>query len=191
MPLFMARVIPTGLLGLLTAGMLAAYMSTQDSYLLAFASVITQDVVAPLRKEGLSDKARIVITQASIVAIGAFLIVWGLWYPLSKTLWDYMAATGTVYLSGASAAVAAGLYWKRASRAGAILALLGGLVSIFSVVPKEYLPLWLASSRIGEWYSDKNVAVATWVLCAALMVVGSLVWPDKADSDSLQPVKQV
>ncbi|MFH1942257.1 MAG: hypothetical protein ABIL68_09140, partial [bacterium] len=35
MPIFLAKVIPSGLIGLLAAGMLAAFMSTQDSYLLS------------------------------------------------------------------------------------------------------------------------------------------------------------
>ncbi len=48
MPVFFARLLPSGFLGILAAGMMAGFMSTHDSYLLCWASVITQDVVAPL-----------------------------------------------------------------------------------------------------------------------------------------------
>ena len=48
MPIVVGKIIPAGLLGLVTAGMLAAFMSTQDSYLLCWSSVLTQDVVAPI-----------------------------------------------------------------------------------------------------------------------------------------------
>ena len=34
MPVFLATVLPTGVLGLVAAGMLAGFMSTHDSYLL-------------------------------------------------------------------------------------------------------------------------------------------------------------
>lgn len=174
MPMFLARILPTGLLGLLTAGMIAAYMSTQDSYLLSWASVITQDLIAPLYKRPLSDAQRIFITRIAIAAIGVFLIFWGLWYPLSATLWTYMAATGTVYLSGAFAVIVAGLYWKRASSTGALLALGGGLFSLVSLIPEKAL-----FGRDIAWFSEKNIAVATWVLCALLMVIGSWLHPDK------------
>ena len=45
MPLFLAKIIPSGLLGIVTAGMVAAFMSTHDSYLLCWSGVITQDVI--------------------------------------------------------------------------------------------------------------------------------------------------
>ena len=48
MPLFLGRILPAGVVGVITAGMVAAFMSTHDSYLLCWSSVITQDVVAPL-----------------------------------------------------------------------------------------------------------------------------------------------
>jgi SSS family solute:Na+ symporter len=46
MPRLLARVVPTGLLGILVAGMLAASMSTYSAYLLAWSSVFTRDVLA-------------------------------------------------------------------------------------------------------------------------------------------------
>jgi len=52
MPVFFARFFPTGFLGIIAAGMMAGFMSTHDSYLLCWASVITQDVVAPFYKVG-------------------------------------------------------------------------------------------------------------------------------------------
>ena len=48
LPVFLGRILPAGLIGIITAGMVAAFMSTHDSYLLCWSSVLTQDVVAPL-----------------------------------------------------------------------------------------------------------------------------------------------
>ena len=56
MPVFLGRLIPPILIGIITAAMIAAFMSTHDSYFLCWSAVITQDVVAPLRKNGLSTK---------------------------------------------------------------------------------------------------------------------------------------
>ena len=62
MPVFLGRLVPTVLLGIITAAMIAAFMSTHDSYLLCWSSVITQDIVAPLQKNGLTEAARIKLT---------------------------------------------------------------------------------------------------------------------------------
>ncbi|MED5399348.1 MAG: sodium:solute symporter family protein, partial [Planctomycetota bacterium] len=78
MPLYLAKIIPSGLLGIVTAAMLAAFMSTHDSYLLCWSGVVAQDIVAPLCG-GLSDRGRVMVTRVSIVVIGAFLLFWGLW----------------------------------------------------------------------------------------------------------------
>ena len=51
MPIFLGRILPAGLIGLITAAMIAAFMSTHDGYLLCWSTVITQDIIAPLFKE--------------------------------------------------------------------------------------------------------------------------------------------
>jgi len=129
MPLYLAKIIPSGLLGIVTAAMLAAFMSTHDSYLLCWGGVVAQDIVAPLCG-GLSDRNRVLVTRISIVVIGAFLLFWGLWYEVGQELWDYLAITGTVYLSGALPVIVGGLYWRRASSAGALAALVCGVIGV-------------------------------------------------------------
>ena len=42
MPVFLSQLLPTGLIGLIGAGLLAAFMSTHDSYLLCWSSVLVQ-----------------------------------------------------------------------------------------------------------------------------------------------------
>ena len=48
MPWMLAATLPTGLLGLVVAGMLAASISTYAGYFLGWSSIIAQDIVAPL-----------------------------------------------------------------------------------------------------------------------------------------------
>ena len=49
MPWMLASTLPTGLLGLVLAGMLAASVSTYAGYFLGWSAILAQDVVAPLR----------------------------------------------------------------------------------------------------------------------------------------------
>ena len=76
-------------------------MSTHDSYLLCWASVLTHDVVAPATNERLTTRWRLALSRVFILVIGLFLLVWGLWYDLGQDLWDYMAVSGAIYFTGA------------------------------------------------------------------------------------------
>jgi SSS family solute:Na+ symporter len=137
MPIFLSQLLPAGLIGIVSAGMLAAFMSTHDSYLLCWSSVLTQDVVAPWFKKGLSSKARLFLARIFIVGIGMFILVWGLWYPLGQDLWDYMAISGAIYFTGAIALLVFGLYWKRASKVGAYAALMCGFLAVVGLKPVQ------------------------------------------------------
>ncbi|UCE98904.1 MAG: sodium:solute symporter family protein [Planctomycetota bacterium] len=171
MPVFLGQILPAGFVGIISAGMLAAFMSTHDSYLLCWSSVLTQDVVAPWFKKGLSSKTRLLLARIFIVAIGLFILIWGLWYPLGQDLWDYMAISGAVYFTGAVSLLVFGLYWKRASKVGAYLALLCGFGSLLGLKPVQNLTGINVSSAI--------VGLIVIFLAMLLMLVGSLIFPDK------------
>jgi len=171
MPIVLGRIIPAGLIGIISAAMIAAFMSTHDSYLLCWSSVITQDIVAPLTKGGLSTAARIKLTRVLIVVIGLYILYWGLVYDGGDDIWDYMSVTGAIYFTGAFAVLVGGLYWKGASSNGAFLALLSGLCAILGLGPvKEAVGLNLEGAQVG---------LLTVVFSLIVLVVGSLVFPDK------------
>jgi len=192
MPVFLSQILPVGLLGFVAAGMLAAFMSTHDSYLLCWSSVLTQDVVAPCFKKGLSSKTRLLLTRIFILAIGIFILVWGLWYPLGQDLWDYMAISGAIYFTGAAALLVFGLYWRRASKVGAYLALIAGFCAIIGLKPVRSLFFQLASALgletaraeayVNSVPSSKLSAIVGLTVIAlaiVLMVAGSLMFPPR------------
>jgi SSS family solute:Na+ symporter len=168
-PVFLGRILPVGLLGLLLAGMLAAEMSTHDSYLLTWSSVLTQDVVGPLTGERMGPRARILLTRVFMFLIGVYLIWWGLVYHGREDLWDYMAVSGSIYFTGAFALLAGGLYWKGASAGGALLALACGGSAVLGLTPVQ--------DALGIHPSSAQVGLSTVGLTLAAMVGGSLVFP--------------
>jgi len=171
MPLLMGKIIPTGLLGILTAGLMAAFMSTHDSYFLCWSSVITRDIVNPLRERELTDKQQIRLTRIIIACIGVFLLVWGVWYELPESVWNYMAVTGSVYFCGAASVLIGGMYWKRASSMGAMAALLGGLISVVVI----FLPKHIT----GNTSLMGIVGLSNYLFCAIVFVVFSLLFPER------------
>lgn len=177
MPIFLAKILPSGFIGLIAAGMFAAFMSTHDSYLLSWSSVITQDIIAPLRKNRLSNKSRLLITRSGIVLIGLSQLIWGLWFEAPVSLWNYMAVTGTIYLAGAFTVVGAGLYWKKASSTGAMIALIAGLLAVAGIGP------WTKGDNVPFYLSDKFIGVCTFCIAFLGMIIGSLLFPDKVKAE--------
>ena len=110
-------------------------MSTHDSYLLCWSSVITQDVVAPLKRGAMTTRSRIRLTRGIIIIIGIFIWAWGLFYKGSDRIWDYMIITGAIYFTGAMVLLTGGLYWKPASRTGAMLGLIFGSSALLGLEP--------------------------------------------------------
>jgi solute:Na+ symporter, SSS family len=171
LPLFLGKVIPAGMLGIFTAGMLAAFMSTHDSYFLSWASVIVRDVINPLRGEPLADAAQIRVTRIIILITGVFLLIWGVWYELPDSIWTYMAVTGNIFLSGAGVVIVGGLYWPRASTAGAMAAMLVGLISVVGLFPGPV-------QAVAPWMTEGLIGVSSYVLCAIAFFSVSLLFPD-------------
>ena len=161
MPIFLGRILPAGLIGLITAAMIAAFMSTHDGYLLCWSTVITQDIIAPLFKERLDNPTRIKITRILIVLIGLYILYWGLFYTGEEDIWDYMAVTGAIYFTGAFSLLFGGLYWHRASSTGAVLALLVGVTAVFGLGPVQdyvhtYIPGSIAERNITS-FEEKTI----------------------------------
>lgn len=171
MPKYLATIVPAGLMGLLVAGMLAADMSTDSTYMLTWASVIYNDVLRPFRKKPWSERRGLLVNRAIVAGIGIFLLVYGLSYEREQDLWTYLGVTGTIYLSSMSTILIACAYWKRANDWGAIAAVVVG-----AVVPIAFLVLEKAegtkdlAKAIGPYYSG----IAAYLLAAAAMVFGSL-----------------
>jgi SSS family solute:Na+ symporter len=174
MPRYLSAAVPAGLMGLLIAAMLAADMSTDSSYMLTWGSVIYNDILAPFRKRPWSERKGLRWNRAIVAAIGVFLLLYGLWYPLEGSLWDYLTLTGTIYLASISVLLIACCYWKRANSWGA-----AGSIIISAVIPVAYLVMEkLPATRqlakdIGPYYSG----IAAFALSGLAMVIGSLLKP--------------
>jgi SSS family solute:Na+ symporter len=173
MPKMLGLVVPAGLMGLLIAAMLAADMSTDSSYMLTWGSVIYNDIMAPFRRTKWSEKKGLLWNRAIVACIGVFLLIYGLWYKLEGDLWTYLGITGTIYLSSMSVLLIACCYWKRANNWGAFAAIFfGATVPVSTLILQKYGP-WI------DWVKANGplCGIATYVIVAVAMVVGSLLKP--------------
>lgn len=170
LPSFLAIVLPSGILGLLIAGMLAADMSTNSSYMLAWSSVIYNDIMEPIHKRKWSEKKGIRTNRILIALIGIFLLVYGLWYPLQSDLWVYLQVTATIYLSSMSTILIAACYWDQANNWGAIGAIFFGCLIPVTFLIMQQLP---ATQSLANEVGPYKSAVATYIITALAMYVGS------------------
>lgn len=131
MPQFLHSVLPMGVLGLVVAGMLAASMSVYSGYLLAWSSIISQDVVLPLVRRPLSQRQQLRIHKTTVLALTVFIIVWGLFYVIPGATYFYLQMTANLFVAGTFWALVGGIYWKRAHRLGAICSLTLGAAATF------------------------------------------------------------
>jgi len=180
MPIFLGKLLPVGLLGIVAAGMIAAFMSTHDTYLLCWSSVLTEDVVNPLASKRMSQRSRIVLTRTFLVMIAVFLVIWGLWYDLGQDLWDYMAVSGSIYFTGAFAILLLGLYWKLASTAGAFSALFIGTLAVIGLKPVQKF-LQLDDFFIEEGIESHHIGLTVSFIAVIGMMLVSLLVPDKKE----------
>jgi len=165
MPMMLARILPNGVRGVVVAGMLAATMSVNSSYLLGWSAIIAQDIVMPLRRTPLSSRSQVFLNRATNLFVSLFVLFWGLWYTLPGPAYFYLNITGTIFLGGSLAAIVGGLYWKRANLTGAYAAMLSGAAGASAF----FFLHWPAS------YSG----LGAFVLAFAGMFVGSLLGKSK------------
>jgi SSS family solute:Na+ symporter len=131
--------------------------------------------MAPFRRTRWSERKGILVNRCIIALIGVFLLIYGLWYKVEGSLWDYLAITGTIYLASMSVLLISCCYWTSANSWGA-----GASIVVSAAIPILQLVLARIDST-SHWATDTvgtNVSgIAAFVLSAVAMVVGSLLRP--------------
>lgn len=171
MPEYLNIAVPIGLMGLLIAAMLAADMSTDSSYMLTWASIIYNDLLAPFRK-GWTEKRGLLWNRFIVAGIGIFLLLYGLWFQLEGDLWTYLGLTGTIYLASISVLLVAACYWKGANSWGAI-----GSIVVSAAIPLGFLILERTNNDLAKQIGPHYSGIAAYVFSALAMVIGSLLKP--------------
>lgn len=178
LPTLVGTLLPTGLRGLVVAGLLAALMSSLSSVFNSTSSLVTMDVYKKLRPAA-SERQLVLVgqgTTAILVGLGL------LWIPLMKLIsgqiYQYLQSV-QAYISPPIAAVfLIGVFWQRVNAKGALAALITGFVLGMGRLVAE-----LSKSQLDGLlfaYADINFlhfAIFLFVICTAVLVVVSLLTP--------------
>ena len=159
------------------AAMVAAFISTHDSYLHSWGSMLVQDVILPLRKVPLEPARQLWWLRMSIVGVAIFIFAFSMFVPPTQFIAMFLALTGGIFVSGGGAVIIGGLYWSHGSTAGAWAAMSVGVVgATLGVVALQYpdnLPAFDVIRQLftgQEWLFFTMWTAATCYICVSLLV---------------------
>lgn len=174
------KLLPPLLAGFAMAGILAATISSSDSYLLIAASAVSKDIYKGVIKKDASDKqvmnlSRLALLVITLVAIIIALDQNSVIFSLVSFAWAGFGATfGPLVLFS--------LFWKRTNRAGALAGIISGGVSVF---------VWkLVISKLGGVFAIYELLPA-FIISSIFIVVVSLLTkePSQEIYDEFDAVK--
>ena len=121
--------LPPVLAGFVMAGILAATISSSDSYLLIAASAFAKNIFQGIVKKNATDKQVMTVTRITLLVIAIIATVIALdensvIFTIVSFAWAGFGATfGPIMLFS--------LFWKRTTRGGAIAGMVGGAAMVF------------------------------------------------------------
>lgn len=133
------QLLPTGILGLVIAGLLAAMSSSISATLNSASTLITMDFVSKINKN-LTSKQLVRVGQFATVVLVLLAAFWTQYIEqISDSLWEYLQLVLGFIAPPVVAVFLLGLFWKRANGNGAFAALMAGLIfSVFMIVAGMY-----------------------------------------------------
>ena len=144
-PFVLSEVLPVGLLGAFAALMLAAFISTHDTYLHSWGSIFIQDVIMPFRDKPFDKDTHIKVLRYSIFGVAVFIFLFSLLFSQSQKIALYFAVTAAIFSGGCGAVIIGGLYWDRGTTAAAWTAMVvGAVIGVGGTLVKQISSEWLA-----------------------------------------------
>jgi SSS family solute:Na+ symporter len=122
----LSYMLPAGLVGLFCAIMMAALISSHNSFMHAWGGVLLQDIILPFRKEPLGTRAHLWALRGAIVLVGLLAFVLAIGSDSKQSILMLFASVNNIWLGPAGAVMLGGLYWKKGTSKAALTTLLAG-----------------------------------------------------------------
>ena len=181
-PTMLVDLLPSGLLGIVLAGLIAAMMSSLDSGLNSVSTLVTMDFITKFKPKWDSHKlmqiGRIITTVVMVIAI--------LWAPQIgkfEKLWDYLQMTLAWFCPPIVALFVMGLFVKRVNNTGALAGIIvGGSITVILITLRIVAP----ETDLGNFL---YVAFLHFIIsCAVILLVSSFAGSHKSEEALAQVV---
>src|SRR5437868_15133205 len=195
----MMRLLPPGLLGLVFAALVAAIVASTASKINSIATIFTLDLYAKFRgeptraednkAESLREEKHLVLI-GRITAITAIVIAIIVARPLvgsSEQAFQYIQGFSGFFTPGITVIFLLGLFWKRATEAGAIVAAVTSVA--LSTIMKYTLPAKAFSQGMNDYLTPFiNRMGVVFLVSLALAIIVSLATKPRPDVDTIDTV---
>jgi cation/acetate symporter len=172
--------LPYVISGMVAAGGLAAALSTADGLLLTIANALSHDLYYKMIDPNASTGRRVAISKALLLVVALAAA-----YVAAQKPADILFLVGAAFSFAAAAffpVLVLGIFWKRASKWGAVAGMIGGLgITIYYMVTTQP---WMrgvfgVTSPIELWYGIAPISAGVFgvPLGFALVILVSLVTP--------------
>jgi Na+/proline symporter len=166
LPTFIVNHLPLTAQVIFYGALLSVIMSTASGTLLAPSVTIAENVLKGARE--MTDRQFLLMTRIVVVCFTVLVTLYSLWS--DATIHKMVENAYKVTLVAAFVPLAAGLYWRRATTQGALLASLGGLATWIamelvggeSIVPPQFGGLiasiagMVIGSLLPQWYGHRT-----------------------------------
>ncbi len=172
--------LPPILAGFVMAGILAATISSSDSYLLIAASAVSKNIFQGLIRKKASDKQVMWVSRITVLVIATIAMILAL--DENSIIFDIVAFAWAGFGATFGPLMLFSLFWKRITRAGAVAGMIGGGGMVF---------LWkLVISGFGGVFAIYELLPA-FIFSSVCIVVVSLLTkaPSKEILDDFDAVK--
>jgi len=143
-PIVLSTVLPIGLLGAFAALMVAAFISTHDTYLHSWATILVQDVIMPFREKPFDKDTHLKVLRYAILGVAVFIFFFSLLFQQNQAIALFFAITAAIFAGGSGAVIIGGLYWDKGTTKAAWTAIIiGAFISVSGVLVKQISVEWL------------------------------------------------
>jgi SSS family solute:Na+ symporter len=170
--LLVKTLIPTGLKGLVLAGMAAALMSTVSTVLNSTSALLTIDLYKTLLRPAATDREQVVFGMASgVVVLVASVFIAFLYIESPEALFRLVQRIFFWIAPPFAVVFLLGLLWRRANGTAAVATILSGFA--FRMI-LEWV-VWPRLPSLRDYQAAyQHGAFVTWVFCMAVMIAVSL-----------------
>ena len=127
LPMLIQELVPTGLRGLISAGLLAALMSTIAAALNSCATLFAVDIVARVRPST-TDAAQVRIGRWSAVAVMLLAMLWSTQGDKFSSIFEAVQEIGAALAPAITTVFLWGVFWRRGTAQAAVTTLVFGFL---------------------------------------------------------------
>lgn len=176
-PVLMSNLLPSGLRGLVAAGLLAALMSSLASVFNSCSTLFTVDIYKKL-KPNTPEKQLVKTGQIATLVVVIIGIIWiPIMSNISGVLYEYLQSVQSYIAPPITAVFLMGIFYKRINAKGAYLTLIFGLIAAAIRILLELIKNTLDTNGVLYYLGSMNfLSFSAWffVLCVLLLIGVSL-----------------